>query len=146
MDGITIRNFTKVPADVVLIDDTLISVGLVSNIAKNQAQNFRAWIPFTLGATGGFQLQVIVPAAGVKYAVTINFYDTVGGVLLYDAQTSSAPFGDVLTGAGTYWAEVTGYVRNGVNAGIIDIQVAQNTTDVLTATVLEGASIDVCKS
>lgn len=142
-----LRSFYKVLANVVFTTNTVLAtIGLTSPIAKNEKQNFRAWIPFTLGATGGFKCEVLVPAGFVKYAVTLNFYDTVGGILLYDALLAPAVFGDALTGAGTYWAEITGYVKNGINAGTIDIQVAQNSSDALSCTILEGGYMDVIKS
>lgn len=145
MNGI--RTFFKVLANVLFTNTVaLATVGLTSPIAANQSQNFRAWIPFTLGATGGFKIQITTPAAPTKYAVAINIYDTVGGTLLYDAIVATAPFGNALAAAGTYWAEVTGYVKNGATAGNIDILIAQNSSTGNALTVLEGGYMDVIKS
>jgi hypothetical protein len=121
----------------------LLTVGLTSAIAAGQTQHVRAWIPLTVGATGGIRAQIVVPAAGTLFEATIKLYNTVAPSLTTAIQNASAAFTNALASAGSHWLEIEAYVLNGVNAGNVDIQLAQNTTDVLTMTVLKGGFMDV---
>lgn len=148
---IGIRNFLTVglnntPGNVAITSSAVLqSIGLTSPIAAGQTQKFRAWIPFTVGATGGIRLQVVVPAAGTLFNVTIKLYNNVAPSLTTAVQASSAAFTNAIANAGTSWLEVEGTIVNGVNAGNVDIQMAQNTSDALTLTVLRGGSVDIVK-
>lgn len=138
-----IRNFfAKVAAQVITSSVALVSTGLTSAIAAGQSQHFRAWIPVTVGATGGVRLQVVVPAGGTLFNVTIKLFNTVTPSLTTAAQAASAAFTNALANAGTHWIEVEGTIVNGATAGNIDIQIAQNTSDALSLTVLRGATMD----
>lgn len=144
MTFLGIKKFLAVIADVVITSSAaLITVGLTSAIAAGQRQKIRAWIPITVGATGGVRLQVVVPAGGVVYHATIKLYNSVAPSLTTAAQNASAVFTNALANAGTHWLEVECYVLNGATAGNIDIQLAQNTSDALSLTVLQGGSADV---
>lgn len=144
---IGLRAFYKVAADIAFTSNVVLTtIGLKSPIAANSDQNFRAWIPFTLGAAGGFKCEVLVPAAGVSYRVSITYFDALTPAVDTTTQTAAAAFGAALANAGNYFALIDGYVSNGANAGNIDIQVCQNSSNADTMTVLKGGYLDVIKS
>lgn len=143
---IGIRNFFKVAADVVVTNSVaLVTTGLTSPIAANQTQKIRAWIPLTVGATGGVRAQIVVPAGGTLFNATIKLFNTVAPSITTAAQAASAAFTNALANAGTHWLEIEATIINGATAGNIDIQMAQNTADALSLTVLKGGSMDVIK-
>ena len=123
-------------------DQVLGTIGLSTPIAANQTMKLKLWIPITVGATGGFQFQIVVPAAPTLVVSTTKFVNTVAPAIVTSVQTASVAVGNALANAGNHFVEVDAVVVNGANAGTVDIQVAQNTTDVLTLTVLRGATME----
>jgi hypothetical protein len=119
------------------------TVGLRSPIAANQTQKFRAWIPFTVGATGGVRLLMAVPAGGTIFDIAIKLFNTVAPSLTTAEQQAAAAFTNALANAGDHWIEVEGTIINGATAGFVDITMAQNTSDVLTLTVKRGGTMEV---
>lgn len=141
-----IRNFADVAANVLFTSNvTLATVGLLSPIAAGERQKIRCWIPFTVGATGGVRAQIVVPAGGAIFEATIKLYNTVAPSLTTAIQNASAAFTNALANAGSHWLEIEAVIINGATAGNIDVQMAQNTSDVLTLTVLRGGSMDIVK-
>lgn len=139
-----LRKFYSVLANVIFTTNVVLgTVGLTSPIAKNERQKLRFWVPFSLGATGGCNVQLVVPAGGVIFLATIKYLDVAGNGVVLAAQTASAAFGNALTGASNYWVEVEATIINGAIAGNVDLQMAQNTSDALSMTVLRGGSLDV---
>lgn len=120
----------------------LASVGLNPAIAAGQTLHGRWWVPFTVGATGGIRAQILVPAAGVVFLASIKLYNTVAPSLTTATQLASAVFTNAAANAGTHWLEIEATIVNGVTAGTVDLQIAQNTSDVLTLTVLRGGYFD----
>lgn len=121
----------------------LLTVGLKSPIAAKQRQKIRAFIPITVGATGGVRAQIVVPAAGTNFIAGILLVNTVAPAIVSASQAASAAFTNALANAGTHWLQIDAEIENGVNAGTIDIQLAQNTSDSLTLTVLKGGFMEV---
>lgn len=143
---IGIRTFFQVAADIVVTNSAaLVTTGLTSPIAANQSQKIRAWIPVTVGATGGVRLQVVVPAGGTVFEATIKLFNTVAPSLTTAEQQASAAFTNALANAGDHWLEVEAMIVNGATAGNVDIQMAQNTADALSLTISRGGSMDVVK-
>lgn len=143
---IGIANRFEVPLSIVVASSALVTTGLTSPIAANQRQKFRWWVPVTVGATGGLRAQIVVPAAGVIFEATFKLYNTVAPSLTTAEQQASAAFTNALANAGDHWLEIEAYIVNGVNAGNIDLQMGQNTTDALTLTVKRGGWLDVVKA
>jgi hypothetical protein len=140
---IGLRTCYKVAANVVVTASAaLVTTGLTSPIAASGKQKFRCWIPITVGATGGVRLQVVVPAGGTLFEVTIKLFDTITPGLTTAIQAASAAFTNALAQAGSHWMEVEGYIENGVTAGNIDIQMACNTA-ANALTVLKGGFMEV---
>ncbi len=134
--------FVKSANTVVTSSAALVTVGLLSAIAAGQTQKIRAWVPFTVGATGGVRFQLVVPAGGAIFNATIKLFNNVAPSLTTAVQAASAVFTNALANAGTHWCEVEATIVNGATAGSIDLQFAQNTSDVLSLTVLRGGSMD----
>lgn len=145
--AIGIRTFFQILANLVVTSSAaLVSTGLTSPIAAGQTQKLRFWVPFTVGATGGVRAQVVVPAGGVVFNATILLYNTVAPSITSAAQAASAAFTNALANAGTHWLLIECTVVNGSTAGNVDLQMAQNTSDALSLTVLRGGTCEVIKS
>jgi len=145
--AIGIRTFFNTTANQVITSSAaLVTTGLTSPIAAGQTQKLRWWVPFSVGATGGVRCQIVVPAAGTIFNATILLVNTVAPSLTSATQAASAAFTNALANAGTHWLQIEATIVNGANAGNVDLQVAQNTSDVLSLTVLRGATLEVIKS
>lgn len=144
---IGIRTFFQTVANLVVTNSAaLVTTGLTSPIAAGQTQRVRFWVPFTVGATGGVRAQVVVPAGGTIFIASIALYNTVAPSLTTATQAASAAFTNALANAGTHWLEIDATIVNGATAGNVDLQMAQNTADALSLTVLRGATLEVIKS
>lgn len=137
------RSFIKTADTVVTNSVVLVTTGLTSAIAASETQNLKWWVPFTVGATGGVRAQVVVPAGGTIFLASILLVDVTGNVITADTQTVSAAFANALAVAATHWLEITATIVNGATAGNIDLQMAQNTADALSLTILRGGFADV---
>jgi hypothetical protein len=144
--AIGIRNFYKVAAAGVTVSAsvTLVTTGLTSPIAAGQTQHIHAWIPFTVGATGGVRFQIVTPSATTSYEATFILYDTITPAITTAIQSSNTAFTNALAQAGSHFIRIEATVVNGVNAGNLDIQVACNTA-ANGITVLGAAVMDVVK-
>lgn len=141
-----LRTQAQIVADIPIASSAALqSVGLVSPIGANQVQHLTYWIPFSVGATGGIRAQVVVPAGGAIFLATFYLRDTVTPGTITALQTASAAFTNALAVAGTHWLEIKVTVVNGATAGNVDLQMAQNTSDVLTMTVKRGGFLEVNK-
>jgi uncharacterized membrane protein YfcA len=142
-----IRSFYTIAANIVITSSVaLISSTLKSPIAAGQTQKLRWWIPFSVGATGGIRAQVVVPAGGTIFNATIQLCNTVAPSVTTAAQAASAAFTNALANAGTHWLLIEATVINGVTAGDVDLQIAQNTSDPLSLTALRGGTLEVVTS
>lgn len=145
--AIGIRTFFQILANIVITSSAaLVTTGLTSPIAAGQTQKLRFWVPFTVGATGGVRLQVVVPAGGTIFSCTIKLFNTVAPATVIAAQGASAVFNNALANAGRHWVEVEVEVVNGATAGNVDLQMAQDTSDALSLTILRGGTCEVIKS
>src|SRR5690242_8560266 len=112
-----IYNFFLLLANLAITSSTaLIISGLKSPIAANQTQKLKWWIPFSVGAAGGFKCQVVVPAGGVAFIQTVNLFDTEGSALIYDVLIASGAFSNAIAAAGNYWIEIEATIINGDTA------------------------------
>jgi hypothetical protein len=142
-----LRSFYQLIANIVVTSSVApVTTGLTSPIAALQTQKLRFWVPFTVGATGGVRAIVAVPAGGTIFEATIKLFNTVAPSLTTSIQNGSAAFTNALANAGSHWLEIEVVVVNGATAGNVDLQMAQNTSDVLSLTILRGGSVDVVKA
>ena len=122
---------------------TLATIGLASPIAANQTQHFRAYVPFTIGATGGIRFSVVCGTASTVIK-SWKIVDTVTPSITPGQSTNpNNTVTNALAVAGSHYLEIEGTITNGATAGTIDIQVAQNTSDVATLTFLKGGFMEV---
>jgi hypothetical protein len=141
---IGIRTAYAVAANIAVTNSTtLVTTGLTSPVAANQRQHIRAFIPFSVGAAGGVRAQIVVPGGGTLFNATVKLFNTVAPSLTTATQSSSAAFTNAAANAGTHWLEIEATIINGATAGVIDIQMAQNTGDNTPMTVLAGAWMEV---
>jgi uncharacterized membrane protein YfcA len=139
-----IRTFFKVAANIVVTNSVaLVTSGLTSPIAAGEQQKLKFWLPFTVGATGGVRAQIVVPAGGTLFVAAVKLINTVAPSQTVAAQAASAAFTNALANAGTHWLEIDATVINGNTAGNVDLQVAQNTADALSLTILKGGTLEV---
>lgn len=138
--GRGIINNYVVGADIEIASSiALQTTGLTSPIAAGQTQSLRFWLPFSVGATGGIRAQVAVPAGGTIFLSSFMLVNTVApAIVTPQVQVASAAITNALANAGNHWLEINATVVNGATAGNVDLQVAQNTSDVLTLTILQG--------
>jgi hypothetical protein len=141
---IGIRNVFRKTADQVITSSAaLVTIALGGAagipIAANQAIHVYYRIPFSVGATGGVRLQITSPAGATTYQNLVMLYNTVAPGLTTAFQASSAAFTNALANAGNHYFILDLYIQNGATAGTVDLQMAQNTSDALSLTVLRGA-------
>lgn len=119
------------------------TVGLAIPIAAAQKMKIRAWVKFSVGATGGVRSLVAVPAGGTLLSVSTRLTDSVTPANI--PSVVATVFTNALAVAGTHWLEIEADIVNGATAGNVDVQLAQNTSDALTLTVLRGGWVDAVK-
>ncbi|MES3018578.1 MAG: hypothetical protein V4721_12395 [Bacteroidota bacterium] len=142
--GLGVRTFFDIVADIPIASSIVpITTTLASPIAANQRQKLAWWVPFTLGATGGVRAIVVVPAGGTVFELTGILYNTVAPATTLFEQQASAAFTNALANAGDHWLQIWATIVNGATAGTVDLQMAQNTSDVLTLTISRGGTLDV---
>jgi hypothetical protein len=134
-----IDNNYAIAADIVRTSSAaLVTTTLSSPIAANQRQHIKFWIKVTVGATGGVRFQVVVPAGGVLFSLTLRLNNTVAPAMVLAEQQATAAFTNALANAGTHWIEGDATIINGTTPGAVDIQMGQNTSDALSLTILRG--------
>lgn len=121
------------------------TVGLLSPLAALQSQHFRAWIPISVGATGGVRLLPVVPVGATVHNLTLRVNNTVAPSTTPTIPAINVASTNALANAGTHFLEIEGTITNGAVAGSIDLQLAQNSSDALTMTVLRGGWMEVTK-
>lgn len=153
-NGISIKQFFISTVDQLFTSNVVLASLLLGDsdtaptgirVAIGQTVKVKYWVKFTVGATGGIRLQLVVPAGGTIFSATIRLNNTVAPSSTIATQQASAVFTNALANAGTHWIEVEAVIVNGATAGTIDLQMAQNTSDALTLTILRGATVDVNK-
>jgi len=145
--AIGIRSFFRKSADqavaasATLVDATDLSVP----IAAGQTLKIGIYAPFTVGATGGFKFQVVVPAAGTSFLQSYVVTDGVTaspGAIISASITASASFANALAVAGTHMLQSEVEVVNGATAGDVKLQFACNSA-ANGITLLKGSYFDV---
>lgn len=143
---IGIPNAYAIAADVSMASDIVPgTVGLTSPIAALETQHIRACISLTVGATGGVRAIVAVPAGGTLYNMNYTLINNVAATVAGAVQAAAADFTNALANAGSHLLLIEGTVINGATAGNVDIQLAQNTSDVLPLVAEAGGFMSVLK-
>lgn len=140
---IGIRQVFLVAADIpVAASVALVSTGLTFPMLVGQRFAIDAYIPITVGATGGVRLQTVIPAVPTTFSQAILLYDTIAPLVTSAYQTASAAFTNALANAGNHFMRVTGQITCGATAGNFDIQMACNTA-ANQLTILKGGWLQV---
>lgn len=147
--SIGLRNFFKnsanqqVAASVALVAVT----GLTIPVAANQTVCIKYFIPFLVGASGGFRFNVAVPAGGTSFLAAFEAIDGITaspGAQVALVQTASADFANAWAVAGNHMMVANVTVVNGATAGNITLSFACNSA-ANAISVLNGATADVVK-
>lgn len=107
-----------------------------------QRVHLRVNFIFTIGATGGFKFQFVVPATPGNFAASLAVYDTVTpGLVAPTSQVATAAYANALAVAGTHVLNAECDYTNGATAGSISFQFACNSAANSIA-VIQGAWMD----
>lgn len=124
---------------------TLVTSGLTSKIAANENQHLEWWIPFSVGDAGGMKFELILPA-NATFIMTYTIFNSVSGTAVITGQQSAAAsVGNALAAEGTYFIKIDASVFNGDTAGLVDLQVAQNSSNADSLTILKGSKLLIAK-
>jgi hypothetical protein len=132
-------------------DESVISSTTLQNdddlkfaMLANTNYRFRCFLLFDTGATGDFKYRHTGPASPTR--VRIKRSHVVGAGTAYAGialdQAYSAADIAIAGAAGTGWVELEGMIQNGANAGNFQIQWAQNASEAVNTTVLQGSYIE----
>jgi len=129
--GLGIRNFIRKSADqTVTASVTLVDVTeFTTPIAAGQRVYIKYSIAFTVGASGGYKFQWVVPAAPTTFRNSYQVVDAATATPVFveaDTQTASAAFANALAVAGTHQLNGELDFVNGANAGTVTLQFACN--------------------
>lgn len=102
----------------------------------------RLCLPFSVGASGGYKFQWVVPASPGNFVNTYALTDTVTPASVVGIQTSSAAFAGALAVAGSHFLNAELDYVNGAVAGNLEFQFACNSA-AGAITALQGAYMDV---
>lgn len=130
-----------VTASTALVDVT----GMSFPIAANQEVEVDVWLPFSVGAAGGFKWRFDIDQAPSIYNLGWNAIDGVTGTANVEAAviTAEADIANAWAVAGSFNFFAKLYVKNGATAGTIKLQMAQNSSDATPLTLLAGAVMNV---
>jgi hypothetical protein len=147
--SIGIRNFFKNSAtQAVAASTTLVAVtGLTVPVAAGQTVCIDFFLPFSVGATGGFKFNLAVPAGGTSYLAAFEAIDGVTaspGAQVALVITAAADFANAWAVAGNHYVNCKATIVNGATAGNITMQFACNSA-ANAITILNGAFADVVK-
>lgn len=132
-----------VAASTALVDVT----GLTVPIAAGQTICCDFYVPFSVGATGGFKFNLAVPAAGTAYNAALFAYDGVTaapGVQVGVVQTAAADFANAWAVAGNHMLIIHATIVNGLTAGNIQLKFACNSA-ANAINILAGAYVKITK-
>lgn len=107
-----------------------------------QRVHIRLWSLFTLGATGGFKFQWVVPATPGNIASSFNVIDTTNAVNVPGTEVTSVAFANALAVAATHQLSSEIDYTNGVVPGAITFQFACNSAANSIA-MIQGAWADI---
>ena len=124
----------------------LATLGIPINIAASQKQHLKWWIPFTqVGVAAGSRFQLITPAAMTLFTLSFWIWNmTTKAIDNAGLQLATAAILGTGASAGNYVGVFEADMVAGVNGGTLDMQVAQNVSDVGTVTFLAGSWVETC--
>lgn len=133
-----------VTGDITITANTTLAdiTGLVHPMQANKSYGFIAELLYNLaGIISGQKFAVNTPASPTNVAYRIEVVNGTG--LTLAAVGLSAAVGAGLAQTGLHLAKISGVIENGVNAGNLSIQAAQNTSDASALTIKRGSWLRV---
>lgn len=115
------------------------ATGLSIPIAANQELHIRGCLVVTVGAAGGVAAQLTAPAAPTYYLNSWQLNNTVAPSTATAVQAAQATFGNALANAGTHFIWFEFHLVNGVTAGTVAVQFAQNSSNATACQLLRGS-------
>lgn len=130
-------------AQAVTSSTTLVDVTNFSlPIAVNAKLHIDYSVFFSIGATGGYKFQWLVPAGGASFLHGYEVYDGATPAFVTAAvQSASASFANALAVAGSHILRGSLDIVNGAAAGNVKLQMAQNSSNATPITALVGCFI-----
>lgn len=131
-------------ADQSLTSNTTLTTitGFSAAMEASRAYAFESEIHFNLaGIVSGQKFSVITPASPTNALYKIEIVNGTG--LTIAALSLSAPLAAALATTGLHLAKLGGVIENGVNAGNLVIQFAQNVSDGSAITIKRGSFLKV---
>lgn len=145
-----VRSYVALTADQAVAASTVLVI-LGANTAGNSFSAVLAagakallhlHLRFSVGATGGLRVQIVLPAAPTLASVDILLADCVTPAMTPATQANNNVYTNALAVAGTHYLDLYCRVQNGVNAGTISAQAACNTA-ANTFTALNGTYMEL---
>lgn len=102
-------------------------MGLGLPIAANARQHLRAWVPITVGASGGVRLQWVLSQTATDIWATYAVINTVTPANTQTINNNNNVVTNALADAGNHYIVAEIFILNGAVAGTIDLQFACNT-------------------
>lgn len=140
-----INNYRKAATQTVTGSVVLVNVTDLSAIpiGAGQKAKLKWWIPFSLGATGGFRFFILTPGAPTSVTASFKVTDcTTANTFFAAVQTAMADFTNASAVAGNYIGEIILDINN-VTAGTISLQYAQNNAQATNNIIQIGAALEV---
>jgi hypothetical protein len=98
---------------------------------------------FTLGATGGFRFLAHFTQSPTTYNATFNIRQETTPSVFGLVQSAESVFANAAAVAATYQLHADGFILNGATSGTFSFQIAQNTVDANSLTMLAGATLQL---
>lgn len=114
-------------------------------VQANKKYAFRFLIPFNLaGILSGYKFQVSTPSAPSSFVHTARIENgATGGMVGLSVLTSISPQAGALATTGDHAGVWEGTLENGVNAGNLQFQFAQNVSSAPAITIKRGAYLTI---
>jgi hypothetical protein len=112
-------------------------------LAASQEAHVNFWVPFTLGATGGFRWLLTTPAVPTYTMAVYTVMQSTTPTYFVDSQTTLAAFANASAVAAEYMMTLSFHIVNGTTAGLMGLQFAQENATGNPITVLRGAYAEV---
>lgn len=146
---IGIRTIQEVAADIPVASSVVPVVVLSTPVPAGSAASptkmkLKFWVPFSVGATGGIRALWSALAGVTVIKNTLRLNNTVAPAQTIALQTAlNTAFTNALANAGNHWIEGELIIHNTGAAGVMSLNMAQNTSDALTLTIFQGGTMEV---
>lgn len=141
---IGIRNAYNLAANQLFTSNATLATitGFTQPVALGQIINLRGFILLTVGATGGIRFQISIPTGGTSFTQGLVLFNTVAPAVVSTAQTANTVITNALANAGNHLITFDTTFVVGSTAGNVAVQMAQNTSDALSLTILTGSWLE----